>query len=94
MTLRLIPIALMSLSLTGCVAAIPMVAQLATSANSTAQLCSMTKMPGQASSLCDRIGFGQATQPPAKAPDDAVVKTAARTPKNTVKEATVTTTDR
>jgi hypothetical protein len=91
MILRLIPIALMSLSLTGCVAAIPMVAQLATSANSTAQLCSMAKMPGQTASLCDRIGFGTTAQPPAAEP---VVKTAARTSKNTIKEATVTTGDR
>ena len=91
MTLRLVPIALMSLSLTGCVAAIPLVAQLATSATSTAQLCSMAKMPGKSTSLCDRIGFGAKTQPPADAP---VVKTAARAPKAAVREATVTAADR
>ncbi len=94
MILRLVPIALVSLSLTGCVAAIPLVAQLATSANSTAQLCSMAKMPGQSASLCERIGFGTTAQPPEKTAAEPVVKTAARTPKNAVKEATVTAADR
>jgi hypothetical protein len=88
------PIAVMSLSLTGCVAAIPMVAQLATSATSTAQLCSMAKMPGQTTSFCDRFGFGATAQPPEKAPADAVVKTAARTPRATPKDATLTTAER
>lgn len=43
------------LSQTGCVAAIPLAMQLVSSANSSAQLCSMTRMPGQTTNLCDRI---------------------------------------
>ncbi len=47
MTLRLTFAILALLSQTGCVAAIPMAMQLASGANSTAQLCSMAKLPGQ-----------------------------------------------
>jgi hypothetical protein len=52
------------LSQTGCVAAIPMAAQLVTGANSVGQLCSMATMPGQTASLCDRLPFGGALQSP------------------------------
>lgn len=55
MSPRLILVALALLSQTGCVAAIPMAMQLASGANSTSQLCSMAKMPGQTTSLCDRF---------------------------------------
>jgi hypothetical protein len=44
------------LSLTGCVAAIPMAAQLISGANPTSGLCSIAKLPGQSDSLCDRLG--------------------------------------
>jgi hypothetical protein len=67
MTPRLIVAALALLSLTGCVAALPLAVQLASGANSTAQLCSMAKMPGQTASLCDRFSTPVATQPPAAA---------------------------
>lgn len=62
------------LSLTGCVAALPLVAQLATGATSTAQLCAMTKLPGQTLSLCDRIPLAAA----APAPNGSAAKTTVR----------------
>ena len=58
--------ALLLLSQTGCVAAIPLAMQLATSANSAAQLCSMAKVPGQATSLCDQLSLNAMSQPQAK----------------------------
>jgi hypothetical protein len=76
MKLHLILIPLASLSLTGCVAAIPMVAQLATSPDSMGRLCEMTKMPGQTTSFCDRMPFASNAPTPAKAP--VSVTTAAR----------------
>jgi hypothetical protein len=70
------------LSQTGCVAAIPLAMQLVSGANSSAQLCSMTKMPGQTTSLCDRIAssFTTPTQPAPldKTPTAKVVTTAQR----------------
>ena len=83
---RMILISLALLSQTGCVAAIPLAAQLVTSANSTAQLCSMTKMPGQTTTLCDRISASFIAPPPAvptpqntrKNANGTVVDTAAR----------------
>ena len=61
---RMIFASLALLSQTGCVAAIPLAAQLVTSANSTAQLCSMTRMPGQTTTLCDRISSSFMAPPP------------------------------
>ena len=46
------------LGLPGCVAAIPLVAQLATGATSVSQLCGAVRIPGQAASLCDKISLG------------------------------------
>ena len=46
------------LGLPGCVAAIPLVAQLATGATSVSQLCAAAKLPGQTASLCDQISQG------------------------------------
>ena len=43
------------MSLTGCVAAIPLAAQALSGGTSFAQLCASAKIPGQSSSLCDRI---------------------------------------
>ncbi len=77
MTPRLILAAVASLSLTGCVAAVPMVAQLASNPNSLAQLCSIAKIPGQSTSLCDRISSAQ-TAPTPTAPKDKTVNTAER----------------
>jgi hypothetical protein len=62
MSPRLALIAVMLLSQTGCVAAIPLAAQMMSGANSTAQLCAMTKMPGQTASLCDRVSAAMTTQ--------------------------------
>jgi hypothetical protein len=67
MTLRLTFAILALLSQTGCVAAIPMAMQLASGANSTTQLCSMAKMPGQTASLCDSLPFGASSQSAAAA---------------------------
>jgi hypothetical protein len=93
MTPRLLFIPLLALSLPGCVAAIPMAAQLASNPNSMTQLCSMTKMTGQTSSLCERMGFVPAAQAPrqelaqngpanhvkpAKVPTNGVLTTAER----------------
>ena len=64
MTPRLTLAILALLSQTGCVAAIPMATQLISGTNSTAQLCSLATMPGQTSSLCDRLPFGAAAQSP------------------------------
>jgi hypothetical protein len=69
MTPRLTFAILALLSQTGCVAAIPMAMQLATGANSTAQLCSMAKVPGQSASLCDSLPFGAALQGQSASPD-------------------------
>jgi hypothetical protein len=65
MTPRLTLAILALLSQTGCVAAIPLAAQLVTGTNSAAQLCSMATLPGQTASLCDRLSFGTASQSPA-----------------------------
>ena len=53
--LRLILVAPVLLSLPGCVAAIPLAAQLISGASTASQLCGATRMPGQQSSLCDRL---------------------------------------
>jgi hypothetical protein len=78
MSPRIALISLALLSQTGCVAALPMVAQMVTDPHSTERLCSMTKMPGQTVSFCDRLHFAPEAQPLAKAPAGAVVNTAAR----------------
>jgi hypothetical protein len=84
MTPRMILAALAMLSLTGCVAALPMAAQLVSGANSTAQLCSLAKMPGQTASLCERLPFmtqAQATpaaQTSLKSNSGATINTAVR----------------
>jgi hypothetical protein len=82
MSPRFVLIALALLSQTGCVAAIPMAAQMMSNPNSTAQLCSMTKIPGQSSSLCDRMSAAMTsrttTQETAKPPVTTTVNTAAR----------------
>ena len=67
MNLKMIFASTLLLSTTGCVAAIPLIAQVATSGNSVAQLCSMAKVPGQSLSLCDRIQFPSMTQATPKA---------------------------
>jgi hypothetical protein len=83
MTPRLILVALALLSQTGCVAALPMVGQLVSGSNSD-RLCSMAKLPGQTTSLCERFGNVEQPQaiPPAqtphKAPDGAMASTAVR----------------
>jgi hypothetical protein len=75
MSPRIAFISLVLLSQTGCVAALPMVAQLATDPHSADRLCSMAKMPGQTVSFCDRMHFNSDPQPVAKAP---ALNTAAR----------------
>ena len=64
MTCFLIFAPLLLLSLTGCVAALPMVAQLVSGPDSASQLCSFTKLPGQTESLCDRMQIGSTAQTP------------------------------
>lgn len=94
MTLRLIPAALLLLSLPGCVA-IPLIAQVAAGGNSMAQLCSMAKMPGQNASLCERFTPATATQAPGNAPAAKTVAwAAAQTPGNVPTAKTVATSDR
>jgi hypothetical protein len=78
MTPRFTLVALLLLSQTGCVAAIPMIAQLATSPNSSKQLCEFTKMSGHSPSFCDPVPLVQNTQKPEKAPHAARLDTAAR----------------
>ncbi len=53
--LRMILVAPVLLSLPGCVAAIPLAAQLISGASTASQLCGATRAPGQQSSLCDRL---------------------------------------
>lgn len=57
MTPRTMLVMLALLGQTGCVAAVPMAAQLVSGSNSAAQLCSLAKLPGQTESLCDRVPF-------------------------------------
>jgi len=82
MSPRFVLIAVALLSQTGCVAAIPMAAQMMANPNSTAQLCAMTKLPGQTASLCDRMTASMTTQTTTqtttKTPAAAAVNTAAR----------------
>ena len=68
MKIQLPIIAVVSLSLTGCVAALPLAAQLLTSAEARGQLCSFAKLPGQTTSICDGIPLASAApaQTPAK----------------------------
>jgi len=73
MTPRLVFLAVVLLSQAGCVAAIPLAAQLVTGANSTTQLCAMTKLPGQTTSLCDRMASTVTTQMSAKTPAGGTV---------------------
>jgi hypothetical protein len=79
MTPRLALVGLTLLSLTGCVAALPMAAQLVSGANSSAQLCAMTKMPGQTESLCDRMKSTLAAQMPGQTPAQTSAQTVAKT---------------
>lgn len=53
------------LNLTGCVAAIPLVSQAVTGANTASRLCDMAILPGQTTSVCDRLTTA-AAQPPAR----------------------------
>jgi hypothetical protein len=76
MTPRLAFAVLALLSQTGCVAAIPLATQLLSSPNSASQLCSLTKLPGQTASLCDRLSLGAATQPPVASSDQPAQGTA------------------
>jgi len=82
MTLRLTLATLALLNLTGCVAALPMATQLISGTDPTAQLCAMTKLPGQTGSLCDHMPFGLAGQRTATSGEqpyhNAVLDTAAR----------------
>jgi hypothetical protein len=59
-------IALCSISLSGCVAAVPMAAQLLASPEARAKLCSFAKLPGHDESICDGIPLASANQAPAK----------------------------
>jgi hypothetical protein len=80
---RMILVAFALLSQTGCVAALPMVGQLVSAPNSD-RLCSMAKLPGQTTSLCER--FGKVEQPqtippvqtPNKAPNGTMASTTVR----------------
>ncbi len=76
MNLKMIFACALLLSTTGCVAAIPLIAQVAASGNSMAQLCGMAKVPGQSVSLCDRISLGSTT-PPAGKPVNATTNNVA-----------------
>ena len=70
---RLILIATLLLSTTGCVA-IPLAAQLASGATSAAQLCAMARLPGQAS-LCDRFPGASSVQAQGKpAPGTTMIR--------------------
>ena len=55
---RLLAAGVALLGLQGCVAAIPLVAQLATGATSVSQLCAAARIPGQSASLCDKLSLG------------------------------------
>jgi hypothetical protein len=79
MTPRLTFVILAMLSQTGCVAAIPLATQLMSDPKTTAQLCSMAKLPGQAASLCDRFAGTAAVQ----SPDASAVKAAHGAPNGT-----------
>jgi hypothetical protein len=61
---RLIVAGLATLSLTGCIAALPMVTQVASAPNSMSQLCSMAKLPGRPTTFCDNAPAGSASVPP------------------------------
>ena len=63
---RSIVLALSLLSLTGCVAAIPLAAQLLSAGDTASRLCAMATLPGQTASLCDRVPMASAAQPPGK----------------------------
>jgi hypothetical protein len=76
MTPRIAFAILALLSQTGCVAAIPLATQLVSGTNSATQLCSMAKLPGQTASLCDRLPFGAASQPPVASSDQPAQGTA------------------
>jgi hypothetical protein len=60
-------IALCSFSLSGCVAALPMAAQLMTSPDARAKLCSFAKLPGHNESICDGIPLASAAPTPTPA---------------------------
>ena len=59
MNLRLAIIPFALFGLTGCVAAVPMVAQFATNPDAMRHLCAMAKVPGQSETFCDRIRFAE-----------------------------------
>jgi hypothetical protein len=71
--IRLTLLALVTLSTSGCVAAIPLAMQLVSSPNAGSQLCSAARIPGQTASLCDRFTSSTPAQPQGK-----VVNTATR----------------
>lgn len=89
MTPRMILPILALLSQTGCVAAIPLAMQLMSGTNSGSPLCSMAKLPGQTTSLCDRIPSSLASQ----APVAPAVQTA-QTPHRAANGTIVTTAER
>ncbi len=62
----LIAAAPLLMSLTGCVAAIPMAAQALSGANTVTQLCSAARLPGQSMSMCERIPLAANTQTQAR----------------------------
>ena len=80
---RLLCAASLVLTLPGCVAALPLVTQLASGGGSPSQLCgAMLRMPGQTAALCDRIPgmlSGQTAQatPPAAAANAGTARTIA-----------------
>ena len=66
MNLKMIFACSLLLSTTGCVAAIPLIAQVASAGTSASQLCGLAKVPGQSVSLCDQFSLGLTTQPAGK----------------------------
>ena len=77
--LTLAGLMLLTLTLPGCVAAIPLAMQAMSSAGSS-QFCSAPKVPGQAPTLCDRLSLNSAMQSLglANAPATVPLKTATR----------------
>jgi len=59
MNLRLALVPFAFLGLTGCVAAVPMVTQLATNPDAMRHLCAMARVAGQTNNLCDRARFDE-----------------------------------
>jgi hypothetical protein len=61
MTSRLLFVLAASLGMTGCVAAVPLVTQSLSGADTAARLCAVAKLPGQTTTLCDQARMAAAT---------------------------------